>query len=93
MRSEKALRMVDFGVHEIERVAPENSQIELDVREDSSGEFYAQIKVKAKSKVYFVKKHSKSMYDSFHKAMRALKAQLAKNKDHHHKLGWKRIAL
>lgn len=92
MRSDKAYRMVDYGMSELEKIAPNDAKIELDVREDSSGEFYAQIQVKVKNKVYFVKKHSRSMYDSFHKAMRALRAQLAKNKVHNHHIGLKHLA-
>ena len=83
MRSDKANRMVDYGISELERVAPNNAEIEVDVKEDPVGHYSALIKVKANHKVYFIKKEADSMYDSFHKAVRALKVQLSKHKNNH----------
>lgn len=83
MRMDKAQRLVDFGMEEIERIAPANSQIEVDVKEDSSGHFWSLLKVRVNHKEFFVKKEGNSMYESFHKAMRALKSQLSKNKNFH----------
>jgi len=83
MRSRPEERLIRFGVDEIERVAPFSSEVELDVKEDSKGHFFSFIKVKVNHKLYVAKKEGKNMYDSFHKALRALKAQLAKNKVNH----------
>ncbi len=83
MRRNQQERMIRFGVDEIERVAPFSSEVELDVKEDAKGHFFSFIKVKVNHKLYVAKKEGKNMYDSFHKALRALKAQLAKNKVNH----------
>lgn len=83
MKGNKANRMIEYGVQEIERIVPYSEEIELDVKENGKGHFYSLIKVKVNHKFYIAKKEGKDMYESFHKAMRALKAQLAKNKINH----------
>lgn len=83
MKGNKANRMIEYGVHEIERIVPYSEEIELDVKEDGKGHFYSLIKVKVNHKLFIARKEGKDMYESFHKAMRALKAQLAKNKVNH----------
>jgi ribosome-associated translation inhibitor RaiA len=83
MKENKAKRLVDYGVEEVEKIAPDNSQIEVDVKEDPVGHYSSLIKIKAKHKIFFVKKESDSMYESFHKALRALRSQIAKKKMSH----------
>lgn len=83
MRINKANEMMDYGYDELEKIAPKNSVIELDVKEDPQGHFSSLVKIKANNKFFIVKKEADSMYESFHKAIRALKAQLAKNKINH----------
>jgi ribosome-associated translation inhibitor RaiA len=83
MRNVKLDRMINYGVEEIERVAPFNSMVELDVKEVARGHFFAFIKVKVNHKLYIARKEGKDMYEGFHKALKALKAQLAKNKVNH----------
>jgi ribosome-associated translation inhibitor RaiA len=76
-------KMVDYGLSEISRIAPFNSDVELDVKEDAKGHFYSFIKVKVNRKIFIAKKEGNNMYESFHKALKALKVQLAKNKINH----------
>lgn len=83
MRSDKAGKLVDYGLEEVEKIAPNNSQIEVDVKEDPVGHFQSLIKVKAPHKMFFVKKEGDSMYESFHKALRALRGQISKKKITH----------
>lgn len=83
MRGNKANRLLEYGIAEIERIAPFGESVELDFKEDSKGHFFSFIKVKVNHKLYVARKEGRDMYDSFHKALRALKAQLAKNKVNH----------
>ena len=83
MRADKLNRLMNYGLEEIERVVPYNENVELDVVEDGKEHFFAFIKVKVNHKVYIAKKEGKNMYECFHEALRALKAQLAKNKVNH----------
>lgn len=83
MRMDKVNRLVNFGIGEIEKIAPDNAQIEVDVKEGPVGHFKAMLVVKANRKVFFAKKEGDSIYESFHKAMRALKSQLSKEKKFH----------
>lgn len=80
MRKDKANRLVNFALNELQRIAPANAEVKVDVREDANGRYFAQLKVLANHKVFFAKKEGESMYDSFHKAMKAVKAQLLKEK-------------
>jgi ribosome-associated translation inhibitor RaiA len=92
MRSDKANRLVEYGVEEVEKIVPENSFIEIDVKEDPIGHFSSLIKVNAPNRDFFVKKEADSMYESFHKALRAIRMQIAKKKIHHH-AGLRKLAL
>lgn len=84
MNAEKKNRLIEYGLQEVEKIAPENSQIEVEVKEGPIGHFYSLIKIKLPHKMLFVKKEGESMYESFHKALRALRSQLARKKDNHH---------
>jgi ribosome-associated translation inhibitor RaiA len=79
MRKDKANRLVNFAINELQRIAPANAEIKVDVKE-RDGHFVAQLKVHANHKIFFAKKIGDDMYDSFHKAMKAMKAQLIKEK-------------
>lgn len=80
MRREKARRLMDFALNELARIAPANAEVKVDVREKENGHYLAQLKVMANHKVFFAKKEGDSMYECFHKAMKAMKAQLVKEK-------------
>lgn len=80
MRRDKANRLVNFGLNELQRIAPANAEVKVDVRENADGHYMAELKVLANHKVFFAKKEGESMYECFHKAMKALKAQLLKEK-------------
>jgi ribosome-associated translation inhibitor RaiA len=83
MKGNKAKRLLDYGIAEIERVAPFGESVELDFKEDAKGHFLSFIKVKVNHKLYIAKKEGRDVYESFHKALKALKSQLAKNKVNH----------
>jgi ribosome-associated translation inhibitor RaiA len=83
MKGNKEKRLLDYGIAEIERVAPFGESVELDFKEDAKGHVFSFIKVKVNHRLYVAKKEGRDMYESFHKALRALKAQLAKNKVNH----------
>ncbi len=72
--------MVSEATAEIEKIAPKNSQIEIDVREDPVGHFSTHIKLSTKTKTYFAKKDDLFLYKSFSKAIRAIKMQLQKKR-------------
>ena len=72
--------MVSEATSEIEKIAPKNSQIEIDVREDPIGHFSTHIKLSTKTKTYFAKKEDMFLYKSFSKAIRAIKTQLNKKR-------------
>lgn len=76
-------RLLDYGYEEIDRIAPFHEEVEVKVVEDGKNHFMARMKVKVNNKVYFVKKEGLDMYEGFHKALRAMKAKLAKNKVNH----------
>lgn len=75
--------MVQEAASEIERIAPKNSQVNIDVIEDPAGHFSTQIKLITKTKTYFAKKEDIFLYKSFSKAIRAMKAQIAKTRYNH----------
>ena len=84
--------MVSEATSEIEKIAPRNSQIEIDVREDPVGHFSTHIKLSTKTKTYFAKKEDMFLYKSFSKAIRAIKVQLAKKRSNrmHDQIGLKK---
>jgi hypothetical protein len=65
---------------ELERFAPLRSKIEFDFKEDPKGHFFSLIKLKSPGRIFFVKKEGETLLESFHKAVQAIKIQLAKNK-------------
>jgi hypothetical protein len=72
------------AIQEIEKIAPRHSEVEIDVEEDRRGIFCTHIRLITKHKIYFAKKEDSFLNKSFYKAMRAIKAQVKKNKMGHH---------
>lgn len=75
--------LIQTATYEIEKVAPKNSQVEIDIKEDPVGNFRTNIKLITRSKTYFSKKEDTFMYKSLTKALRALKAQISKKRTFH----------
>lgn len=75
--------MVSEAASEIERIAPRNSHVEIDVKEDPAGHFSTNIKLQTKYRTYFAKKEDAFLYKSFSKAIRAIKAQIQKKRVNH----------
>lgn len=75
--------MVQDAVSEIEKFAPKNSHVAVEVSEDPIGVFSTRIRVDTKQRTYFAKKNDMFLYRSFSKAIRALKAQLSKKRASH----------
>ena len=75
--------MVNEATLEIEKIAPRNSHIEIDVKEDPAGHFSTNIKLQTKQRTYFAKKDDTFLYRSFSKAIRAIKAQVQKKRMNH----------
>lgn len=75
--------MVQEATSEIEKIAPKNSHVEIDVREDPVGHFSTHIKLSTKTKTYFAKKEDTFLYRSFSKALRAIKMQIQKKRLNH----------
>ena len=63
--------LVEDAVLELEKFAPKNSAIEVDVTEEA-GHFKTQIKLKTRNRTYFAKKEDLFFYKSFNKALKAL---------------------
>ncbi len=75
--------MIDEATVELEKFAPRNSHVEIDVKEDPIGHFSTNIKLQTKYRTYFAKKEDIFLYKSFSKAIKAIKAQLEKKRTHH----------
>lgn len=75
--------MVSEAAAEIEKIAPRNSVVEIDVKEDPAGHFSTNIKLQTKYRTYFAKKDDTFLYRSFSKAIRAIKAQIQKKRTNH----------
>ena len=73
--------LVQEAASEIEKIAPKNSHIDIDVIEDPIGHFSTHIKLVTKTKTYFAKKDDLFLYKSFSKALKAMKAQIAKKRN------------
>lgn len=69
--------LVEEAVNELEKFAPKNSAIEVDIKEEG-GHYFTKIKLRTKKKTYFAKKEDMFFYKSFNKALKAIKAQLYK---------------
>lgn len=76
--------LVEEAIHEIEKVAPMHSEVEVDVEQSRRGIFSTHIRLITKQKIYFAKKEDTFLNKSFYKAMRAIKSQVKKNKVDHH---------
>lgn len=74
--------LVEDAVNELEKFAPRNSAIEVDIKEEG-GHYFTKIKLRTKKKTYFAKKEDLFFYKSFNKALKAIKSQL--NKAHSYK--------
>ena len=83
MKSFNTEEMVSEAASEIEKIAPRNSHVEIDVKEDPAGHFITNIKLQTKYKTYFARKDDTFLYKSFSKALRALKAQIVKKRTNH----------
>lgn len=83
MKTFNTAEMVQEATSEIEKIAPKNSHVEIDVREDPVGHFSTHIKLSTKTKTYFAKKEDTFLYRSFSKALRAIKMQIQKKRLNH----------
>ena len=83
MKTFNTEEMVNEAASEIEKFAPKNSHVEIDVKEDPAGHFSTNIKLQTKTKTYFAKKEDMFLYKSFSKALRAIKAQIQKKRTSH----------
>lgn len=83
MKTLNTQELISGAIDEIKRYAPRNATIDIEVREDPVGNFATHILVQAPNHTYFSKKEDMFLYRSFHKAMRAIKAQLAKKRVSH----------
>ncbi len=83
MKTFNTEEMVNEAALEIEKFAPKNSQLEIDVKEDPVGHFSTYIKISTKTKTYFAKKEDTFLYKSFSKAIRAIKTQVQKKRSNH----------
>jgi ribosome-associated translation inhibitor RaiA len=76
-------KLLNYAYEEIDRVAPDHGEIDVDVYEDGRNHFMAKIKVKINNKIFVARKDGRDMYECFHKALKAFKAKIAKNKSNH----------
>lgn len=83
MKTLNTQELVQGAVSEIEKFAPKNSHVEIDVKEDPVGNFSTHILLKTPYHTYFVKKEDMFLYRSFNKAIRAIKIQLKKKRMNH----------
>jgi ribosome-associated translation inhibitor RaiA len=83
MKPFKREDMIQEATLEIEKFAPKNSEIEVDVKEDPVGHFSTNITLKSKKRTFFAKKEGDYFYTSFSKALRAIKIQLQKKRVNH----------
>jgi ribosome-associated translation inhibitor RaiA len=83
MKSLNTQEMIQGAIEEIKKIAPNRSQVDIEVREDPVGNFCTHILVQTKQHTYFSKKEDMFLYRSFSKAMRAMKAQLHKKRVSH----------
>ena len=81
MKSLNTKDLVQEAESEIQRIAPKNSLVDIDVIEDPAGHFSTHIKLVTKTKTYFAKKDDLFLYKSFAKALKAMKAQIAKKRN------------
>ena len=92
MKNLREKEMMEEAVHEIEKIAPRHAEVEIEVQENPRGCFSTHIKLITKQKIYFAKKEDSFLNRSFYKAMRAIKAQVKKNKMDHHAVKYSLVA-
>ena len=80
MKKYNSQDLVDDAVLEIQKIAPRDSHVEIEVVEDPVGHFKTNIKLTTKMKTYFSKKEDSFVYGSFSKALKAMKSQLRRGK-------------
>jgi len=83
MKRLNATDLISDASSELEKLAPRNSQLDIDVIEDPVGHFSTHVKLQTKYRTYFAKKEGEFLYESFSKAIRAIKAQLGKKRTRH----------
>lgn len=83
--------LVQEAVSEIEKFAPKNSHVAVDISEDPVGTYHTSIRVDTNQRTFFAKKDDMFLYKSFSKALRALKAQLHKKRPGHPTVGAKKL--
>lgn len=83
MKTLNTQEMIHGAMDELRRYAPRNAKIDIEVREDPIGNYATHILVQSGQHTYFSKKEDFFLYRSFNKAMRAIKAQLAKKRVSH----------
>lgn len=69
--------LVEDAMSELEKIAPKNSAIEVDIKEEA-GHYFTKIKLRTKNRTYFAKKEDMFFYKSFNKALKAIKSQINK---------------
>ena len=92
MKNLSKKEMLVEAVQEIEKIAPRHSEVEIDVEKNRRGIFCTHIRLITKQKIYFAKKEDSFLNKSFYKAMRAIKAQIKKNKVEHHAVKYSLVA-
>jgi hypothetical protein len=75
--------LIQDATAEIEKLAPKNSHLEVDIKEDSSGVYRTNLILVTKYRTYFAGKEDIFMVKSFKKALKALKSQLSKKQQIH----------
>lgn len=83
MKPFKTQDLMSEATSEIEKIAPKNSEVEIEIKEDPIGVFSTHIKLHTKAKTYFAKKDDLFLYRSIYKAIRAIKAQIKKKRINH----------
>lgn len=81
MKNFNSKEMVNEAVLDLKKIAPKDSHVEIDVREDPVGNYQTNIKLTTKVKTYFAKKEDAFVYGSFAKALKAIKTQLRRGKN------------
>jgi hypothetical protein len=92
MKNLSKIEMEIEAIQEIEKLAPKNSGIDVDVEKNRKGIFCTHIRLITKKKIYFAKKEDSFLNKSLYKAIRAIKAQVQKNKVDHHAVKYTLVA-
>ena len=83
MKPFKTQDVLEDVTSEIEKIAPKNSEIEVEVKEDPIGNFSTHIILHTKAKTYFAKKDDSFLNRSIYRAIRAIKAQIKRKRINH----------